>query len=135
MNTTKSLNWRIASIAALLLASVAADHAWADRGYPGHPYRGYPHGGYRSSVGVGIVLGPVWSPWYYPAPYYYPPYPPVVIERTPPVYIEQAAPAPAPEATQINYWYYCGASRAYYPYVKECPSGWQRVSPQPPNRQ
>jgi hypothetical protein len=30
-----------------------------------------------------------------------------------------------------GYWYYCDASRAYYPYVKECPSGWKAVPPTP----
>jgi len=39
-----------------------------------------------------------------------------------------AEPAPAPS----QYWYFCNASKAYYPYVRECPSGWQRVTPQPP---
>jgi hypothetical protein len=62
----------------------------------------------------------------------------VVIERSAPtVYVEQpamapAAPAPAPAPT--NFWYYCGASKAYYPYVKECPGGWQKVLPQPPGQ-
>jgi len=36
----------------------------------------------------------------------------------------QAAPA------QSSYWYYCAESKTYYPYVKECPGGWQRVTPQ-----
>jgi len=85
------------------------------------------------------MIGPYWSPWPYPPPYYYPPYnPPVVVERyNPPVYIEQPAPAqPAPNAvvTPVNYWYYCGASKAYYPYVQECPGGWQKVLPQPPGQ-
>jgi hypothetical protein len=128
MKTIKAVNWRSASIALLVLAMASSSSAWADRGYP--------HRHFRSSTHFGVVIGPVWSPWYYPAPhyysspYYYPPFSPVIIERTPPVYIEQAA----PEAAQINYWYYCNASRAYYPYVKECPSGWQRVLPQTPNQ-
>ncbi len=29
-------------------------------------------------------------------------------------------------------WYYCDASKAYYPYVKDCQSGWREVAPQPP---
>lgn len=45
-----------------------------------------------------------------------------------------AAPAPtAPTAPQSGYWYYCAESRVYYPYVNQCPGGWQRVSPQPPS--
>ena len=84
--------------------------------------------GPRVSIGFGFGYP---YPYYYP-PYYYPPYypAPVVLQR-PPVYVEQspqAAPsAPAPS----NYWYYCSESNAYYPYVKECAVGWQRVAPQP----
>ena len=52
-----------------------------------------------------------------------------------PVYIErgEVAPSPAPQQQQTYYWYYCPASRAYYPYVRECAGGWQQVSPQPPS--
>ena len=27
-------------------------------------------------------------------------------------------------------WYFCAASNAYYPYVQDCPGGWQAVAPQ-----
>jgi len=78
----------------------------------GYPYWGSPWG--------------PWGPWYYPAPYYY--YPPTVVVPAQPItYIEKGS-APAAEA----WWYYCDASKGYYPYVKECPSGWQRVPPAPP---
>ena len=91
-------------------------------------------------VHFGVVVGPVWGPWYYPPTYYYPPYyPPVVVERqVPQVYIEQPQmepPPPAPTAApQVNYWYFCASAKGYYPYVKECPGGWQRVLPQPPGQ-
>ncbi len=89
------------------------------------------HGGHhhRSRVGVGVFIGaPAF--WYYPPPYYY--YPPVVaVPSSPPVYIERGDPQPAPEQAR-SYWYYCPDSNAYYPYVKHCPGGWQRVVPQPP---
>lgn len=116
--TTRS--WKMFSLLALLLMIGGIGNAWA----------GHHHG--HVSTHVGVYFGPAWDPWYYRPPpvYYYPPAP-IVIERAPPpVYIEQAEPAPAPNA----YWYYCNASRAYYPYVKECPSGWQRVSPRPPQQ-
>lgn len=105
-------------LAALLLVMGGIGNAWADRHHRHH------------STHFGVYVGPVWGPVYYPPPrYYYEPPPTIVIERAPPpVYIEQAAPQPD------RYWYYCRASRAYYPYVNECPSGWQRVSPQPPQR-
>jgi len=110
--------WRNCGLAIVLLVIGSMGNAWAD-----HP-RGHV------STHVGVYFGPVWDPWYYPAPtYYYPPARPIIIERAPPpVYVEQAEPAPVPN----QYWYYCNASKAYYPYVGECPSGWQRVLPQPP---
>lgn len=85
-------------------------------------------------VRFGFYVGaPFYGPWYYPAPYYY--YPPAVVTvpSTPPVYIEQGAGSQAAPAPQSQaYWYYCADSKAYYPYVKECPAGWMRVIPQPP---
>jgi len=90
----------------------------------------YRRGGVR--YGVGVVVAPRWDPWFWgpPYPYPYPSYPPVIIEQSPPVYIEQpqATPEPAP---QPAYWYYCPESNNYYPYVQRCPTGWQRVEPQP----
>ena len=108
----------------LLLGAAASEGAWAHRG----------HG----RVGVGVVIGaPLlgWPGYYYPPyPYYsyppYYPYPAPVVESSPPVYIEQGGAAPADEAEQ-GYWYYCHKSKAYYPYVKQCPGGWQKVAPQP----
>ena len=85
---------------------------------------------------IGVYVDP-W-PWYFaPPPYsYYPPYPyypPVVtVPSEPPTYIEQgeedAEPAPAQES---SYWYYCEKPQGYYPYVRECPGGWQKVPPRP----
>ncbi len=110
-------------VAGVLMASCVGN-AWADR-----------HGHGRTSVGV--VVGPVWGPLYYPRPlYYYPPYAPVIIERAPPVYIEQTPPPVpiAPPVAPTSYWYYCAATRAYYPYVNECPGGWMKVLPQQPGQ-
>ena len=108
------------ALAALLLGASVSQSALA---------HGHGHG--RSSVFLGFNFG---FPGYYPAPYYYPPayypyYPaPVVIQSPPQVYVEREA---APEAQ--SYWYYCAATRGYYPYVKECPGGWQKVAPAPQN--
>ena len=108
------------------------------RAYGGHVRHGHYHGNYHSTtfVGVGFGFGYPWS-WYgyYPPPYYYPGYyyaQPVAYPAEPVTYVEQAAPAPAEPA---GWWYYCEPSRTYYPYVRECPSGWQRVPavPPPPN--
>lgn len=82
-------------------------------------------------VHFGVFIGGSVFPGYY-APYYPPVYyPPVyVTPPSPPVYIERQA-APTPAQPQGD-WFYCEDSKTYYPYVKECPGGWQRVSPQPP---
>jgi hypothetical protein len=95
------------------------------------------HGGHgHFAIGIGIGA-PYWG-WgwgypyyagYYPG-YYYPPYAYPAYPAQPTTYIQQDAP-PAPAAPQQGYWYYCNDAQAYYPYVKECPGGWQRVSPQP----
>lgn len=73
----------------------------------------------------GVVIGAPFYPWYYP-PYYYPPAV-VVAPAAPTTYVEQAG-TPVPQRS--SYWYYCEASKTYYPYVKECPAGWMRVVPQ-----
>lgn len=117
MNTLKLVK---SFLVLLLLAAACVGNAWAD---------------HRGHTRFGLVIGaPLFYPYPHPYPYYYPPYQPVIIERAPPVYIEQpvSQPAPAVQEQQTNYWYYCSASKAYYPYVKECPGGWQKVLPQPP---
>ena len=118
MKTSKTLIALVLTLAGLMAAGSAS--AW--------------HREPRVSIGFGFG---------YPGPYYYPPYgpygyyphyypAPVVIQRQPTVYIEQNPPATAaPAAPASAYWYYCADSRAYYPYVKECEAGWQRVAPQP----
>jgi len=95
------------------------------------------HGGTRVTVGVGFGYGyPYWgSPWgpwgpwgYYPYPYYAAP---TVVVQQPVTYIEQNPQAPSTPAANAGWWYYCDQSRGYYPYVRECPTGWQRVPPTP----
>jgi hypothetical protein len=51
------------------------------------------------------------------------------VPAQPTTYIEQNPPA---QQETSGWWYYCETSRGYYPYVKECPAGWQRVPPTPP---
>lgn len=102
----------------------------------------------RSSVhwSIGIGTGyyapsysPYYSPYYGPWPGYWGPSvvysapvytsPPVVVQQTPPVYIER----PSAEAPATGYWYYCAPSKSYYPYVNDCDEAWQRVPPVPPS--
>jgi hypothetical protein len=95
---------------------------FSGRSFAGRPgFHGGPHFHSRVFIGSTIIAAPLFfPPPYYsvPAPVYYDPPPPVYIEQTPDV---------APPSEQ--YWYYCPAVRAYYPYVKECAGGWQRVLP------
>lgn len=115
----------------LLLATLAGSTAWA-------------HGRARVGVYVGVPGVSFVSPYhyypryYYPRYYYsYPPYyyypaaPLVVTPPAPPVYIEKGQ-QQAEAAPSSNYWYYCQNPQGYYPYVKECPGGWQQVAPRPP---
>lgn len=80
---------------------------------------GAPHfhgGGTRVFIGGTFFVGPrpfYYWPGYWPGYYY----PPVV-----------AAPVVAAPAA---YWYYCAPLAAYYPYVQDCPGGWQLVEPHP----
>jgi hypothetical protein len=83
---------------------------------------GYPGWGYP-----GWGWGP--GPWYYGSPSYY--YPPGVVSGSPTTYIERQDVAPK-EPASTDWWYYCEESKSYYPYVKTCPTGWQKVSPTPP---
>jgi hypothetical protein len=136
----------------LASGSAMAQHHGHGGGYYGHG------GGVRFGIGFGVPFyGPAYYPYApypaygYPAPAYG--YPPVAVApyapqeyveqgnamSVPPAYADQGnpmtAPPPPPAASvqsQGNWWHYCTDSKGFYPYVRECPSGWQRVSPQPP---
>ncbi len=122
---------RTLMLAAALSVAVLSGTALADRGY--HHHRG-------GRVQFGITLGaPLWYPgpyYYHPYPgYAYPAYPPAVVVRPPPtVYVEredQVAVEQQVPPARIQYWYFCRDSETYYPYVKECPSPWERVPARP----
>ncbi len=70
------------------------------------------------------IVGGMW--YFYPQPVY--PYPDAYI---PPAVIVQTPAAPAPQAV-AQLWYYCEASKGYYPYVSSCPGNWQVVPATPP---
>jgi hypothetical protein len=89
---------------------------------------------------VGVYIGGgYWYPWG-PPPVYYAPYPaPAVVAVPAPApqeYVEQGQPqgeqGDAGAAPPSGTWYYCDASKTYYPYVKDCASGWRPVPAQPP---
>ncbi len=114
----------VLAIAMTLAAALAADSALA-----------WGRHGPRVAVSVGFGVPFAAFPYYYPYPPYYSPYSPpyyaapVVVQQQPTVYVEQPAQTQPQQPT--GYWYYCSDPRAYYPYVKDCPGGWQRVAPQP----
>jgi len=88
-------------------------------------------GGGRVHFGVFVGAPLFWGyPFYYPPPpyAYYPA--PVYYPASPPVYVEREL--AGPEAPAQSWWYYCEQTRGYYPYVKTCLGGWQRVPPAPP---
>ena len=115
----------ITVIIVLLVGLMAGSNAEARGG--GHG------GGHGPRIGVGLWLGPGWWPgwgWpnYYPSYYPYYPAEQTIVIQQPEVY-EQ----PAPRIEQPIYWYFCKEPQGYYPYVKQCPSGWMKVVPTPPD--
>jgi hypothetical protein len=79
---------------------------------PSHAHNKFHHNG-KAFVTTGVVF-----PAYYPYYPYYPFYP-----------YNGFYPGPAPGYAPPGMWYFCPALGAYYPYVQECPSGWQPVQP------
>lgn len=108
-------------LSALLLAAGAA--------LSGSALAQWHEGGHvRFGINFGVPLyAPYYSPYYYP-PYPAPYYPPVVVQQAPITYVQQA---PSGPSTAPPDWYYCAESKVYYPYVKQCPGGWQRVPARP----
>jgi hypothetical protein len=111
-------------------------HAGAHSGSHAAGTRGHFSGGghFAPRFRTGVFIGaPLFAPlpfYSYPvAPYY--DYSAPLMAPAAPVYIEQypgqAEPQPSTD------WYYCASTNGYYPYVKECAEGWQRVPPQPPS--
>jgi hypothetical protein len=121
----------------LVFGAVASSSAMAQRGGHGG---GYGHGGGHGygwgGLGLGIALGSLYglgyySNPYYPAPAYAYPAPAYTYPAPPAAYVEQGVPKVTPAQPQGD-WYYCADSKSYYPYVRECPGGWQRVPSTPP---
>jgi hypothetical protein len=134
-----------AGIAAFGLALVATDYADAATrgGFGGGGFRG-GFGGFRGGLGgfrggfrggafIGPAFGfgfydpfwwPYWSyPWAYPGAYPY----------LPPESVAQY-PGPAGYGAPLQqYWYRCGNPEGYYPYIRNCNTGWEQVPATPPN--
>lgn len=145
MGSHMTIRWLMVLLASVVgtIAFVPAPAEAHGPSYRGGVVHGRPaiapvrHGGHwRPRVGVyigaPIVAAPFWYHGYYGPSYYYSPPAYYSAPQYAPEYIERDAPAPQ---SQQNWWYYCNDSQGYYPYVKECPGGWQRVAPQPPAQQ
>jgi hypothetical protein len=125
MSPSKKWSLALLALTAGLLTAGSA-FAWGGHGHRSHVFVGFNFGF------PAYYPAPYYSPYYYPT-YYYPPapvyYSPVIVQ-SPPVYTERQDVAPA--AQTQSYWYYCSAAKGYYPYVKDCPGGWQKVPSVPP---
>jgi hypothetical protein len=99
------------------------------------------YGAWRPAA-YGPAYGPGWGGWhgrwaygpgYYAGPYYGPYYGAPVVYAPPPVaYVSPPQPMVLAAQPQPQVWYYCAASGKYYPYVQNCPSGWQTQAATPP---
>lgn len=91
-------------------------------------------GGWRPAVygpGWGNRWGPGWhGNWAYGGGYYGP----YAGYYVPPVVAYAPLPQPMVLTAQPQpaVWYYCEASGKYFPYVQECPTGWQIQPATPP---
>lgn len=143
---------KLISAGLLLLAAATASnsvlaygpggHHYGGHHYGGHHDGGYHHGGARVGVFVGAPFIGFGAPFYgYPGGYgyaygpygYYGPTTTIVTQAAPEVYVERSNALSSGPASD-GYWYYCNRPDGYYPYVKECPNGWQKVPPQPTQR-
>jgi len=117
---------KVAAVLAALLALAMASGAQAQRWGHGHSHS-------RVVIGVGVPFGwGYWPYWNYPPPYGY--YPRAVVPADPVIYVERGDADPEPAQDPSQYWYFCRDSKTYFPYVKECPTPWQRVEPHSPPR-
>jgi len=153
----KSRTVAVACLLAITLAVAPVTPAFAWGRHGGGHYGGGPIVGFVGAV-VGItaaiITAPIailasvaQTPFYYPQGPAYGGSPPVYYNTPPPgpgydgnavaPAYSYGAPQPAPyyarsPAQSQGEWYYCADSKSYYPYVRECPAGWQRVPAQPP---
>lgn len=131
------MNIRASILAMFAAVSLGATPAWADRGQGhGHGWGWGPAGFLLGSV----LLYEAFQPRVYYAPqivYAPPAYAPVAQ----PYYVQgYASPeAVSPSLAQgpsvdagAGWWYFCRNPSGYYPYVKQCNSGWEKISPVPP---
>ncbi|MGC2063744.1 MAG: hypothetical protein WA610_12260 [Thermodesulfovibrionales bacterium] len=131
------------SIAVVLVpgGSVMAAGRGHGGGQGGGHWGGGWHGGWGwSGFGFGVAAGALLSYPYYSDAYYYPyGYAPIYRSATEVIVRESAYThepgyyEPARRYGARDTWYYCKESRAYYPYVRRCAGGWEKVPAVPPS--
>lgn len=60
--------------------------------------------------------------------------PPIVVGMAPPPSMSGPVSSnaePGPGASGAQWWYACRNPKGYYPHVRECPSGWEKLPPVP----
>ena len=113
-----------ALLAFLTVLSLVATDSEAARGRGGsgggrsgqHSGRPHHHHHARTTAFVGaFATAPLWPWWAYA------------------VYAESAGPVHYVERAEEGEgeWLYCSGAAAYFPYVADCPGGWQSVRPPP----
>ncbi len=107
----------------------AGAHSGGSARFSGAPRTHFRRHFFGPTLGVFVAAPLFWPGYFYPPAYYYPP----VVEAPygPTEYIEQGVAPAAPPQSQAM-WYYCAEPEGYYPYVLQCPGGWQAVPPLPP---
>ena len=85
----------------------------------------WTHARHDGRLGWWWVVGGSW--YFYPVPVY--PYPSPW--EPPPAFLVTPPVGSAPPAPPTLYWYFCEASRGYYPYVPTCVGGWKQVPAAP----
>lgn len=121
----------VVAVIAVAAIFVSGGTAIAAGGWHGD---GHWHGGWGWGwpyYGLGLATGAFLSYPYYYYPYYpYYPYAPYAYAPTyspsPRVVVREQKPA------MDAWYYYCRKSDAYYPYVRRCPGGWEKVPIVPP---
>lgn len=112
----------------VMVASISANQAWADRGGRfdrGHGFersadRGRGHGPHMLGWGLGLLAGSaVLLAASQPRP--------VVVAAPPVIYAPPVASVAVYSPPAVQWWYYCAQQGAYYPHVNYCPSGWSKV--------
>jgi len=132
----------LAMISTALLASIPIAANAGNVGWNVSVGGGYG-GGWRPAAygpGYGPGWGAGWGPgwrgnWAYGGGYYGPYagyYAPPVVYAPPVAYLPPPQPMVLAAQPQPAVWYYCEASGKYFPYVQDCPSGWQTQPATPP---